>query len=117
MAVNFTWYTSGKSCFQRTTMKVSILVPVYNEEETINKVIGVLGNLPLDKEVIIINDGSTDRTGEILAENIKIPLNYIKGKVDLPKDIFELCPICRRKELKDQIGQITIKNRSSVCQR
>jgi glycosyltransferase involved in cell wall biosynthesis len=52
-------------------MKISILVPVYNEEETINKIIDVLENLPLDKEIIIIDDGSTDRTREILTESIK----------------------------------------------
>jgi len=50
--------------------KISILVPVYNEElsivETINKIKKILKKINFYSEIIIINDGSTDKTSEIL---------------------------------------------------
>ena len=55
--------------------KLSILIPAYNEEKTIASVLEVLRDLkldfPLEKEVIIVNDSSTDRTGQFV-EDFKI---------------------------------------------
>ena len=51
-------------------MKLSIIIPVYNEENTILKVSEKVKSLPLEKEIIIVDDGSTDRTREVL-EKIK----------------------------------------------
>ncbi len=51
---------------------VSIIVPVYNEEETILAVLKKLSNIRKFEykfEVIVINDGSNDNTGKILDEN------------------------------------------------
>ncbi len=47
-------------------MKLSIIVPVYNEEKTVKKVLTELKKLKINKEIIVVNDGSTDKTGEIL---------------------------------------------------
>ncbi len=47
---------------------VSVIVPALNEEPTIREVVERLLALPLTKEIIVINDGSTDSTGAILAE-------------------------------------------------
>jgi glycosyltransferase involved in cell wall biosynthesis len=49
---------------------LSIIVPVYNENATIKAVIDRLLTieLPLDREIIIVNDGSTDGTREVLDE-------------------------------------------------
>lgn len=49
--------------------KVSIVIPVYNEENTINillKRVFMSNTLNLKKEILIIDDGSTDKTREIL---------------------------------------------------
>ena len=49
-------------------MKVSILIAVYNTEEYISDCINsIINQTYKDFEVIIINDGSTDRTCEILS--------------------------------------------------
>lgn len=47
---------------------LSIIVPVYNESATIGAVIDRLLtiDLPLDREIIVVNDGSTDGTREVL---------------------------------------------------
>ena len=46
---------------------VSILVPCYNEEETIEETVHNLTGLSYPKkEIILINDGSTDRTSELI---------------------------------------------------
>jgi len=47
-------------------MKLTILVPVFNEERTIAEVLDRLLRLPLDKEIIVVDDGSTDGTAAIL---------------------------------------------------
>ena len=53
-------------------MKVSILIPVYNEFRTFSQVIERVCRAPLpagcSKEIIVIDDGSTDGTTEMLAQ-------------------------------------------------
>jgi len=49
--------------------KISILMPVYNEEKTLRNILDQIRAVPLpDRELIIINDGSTDATRDILSE-------------------------------------------------
>ena len=43
-------------------MKVSVVVPVYNEVQTIEEIISCVHEVPLEKEIIIVDDGSTDGT-------------------------------------------------------
>ena len=51
---------------------VSVVVPLYNEEENlaplIEALLPVLDNLGRDCELLIVNDGSTDRTGPLATE-------------------------------------------------
>ena len=47
-------------------MKLSILVPVYNEERTLEEVVARVSAIPIPKEIIIVDDGSKDRSREIL---------------------------------------------------
>ena len=48
-------------------MKLSIVIPCYNEEATIEELVAQVQASPYDKEILIIDDGSQDRTREILA--------------------------------------------------
>jgi glycosyltransferase involved in cell wall biosynthesis len=59
-------------------MKLSIIIPVFNEERTVAEILKRVFDLPLDfeKEIIVINDGSKDRTGEILQE-LKKSLDFV----------------------------------------
>ena len=50
-------------------MKLSIIIPAYNEEETISTVIRRVESVnlgPVQKEIIVVDDASTDRTREVL---------------------------------------------------
>src|SRR2546425_2987198 len=49
-------------------MRISVVVPVYNEKKTVAQVLEMLSRVPLDLEVIVVDDASTDRTQEVLQE-------------------------------------------------
>ncbi len=47
-------------------MKISIVIPVYNEEKTVQETIAKVSQIPFEKEILVIDDGSTDKTPEVL---------------------------------------------------
>ena len=55
---------------------VSIILPVYNEEATIAEVVERLIKLPLNKEIIVVDDASLDQTAKLL-EPYKNEIVYI----------------------------------------
>lgn len=62
----------------------SCIIPAYNEEKTIDLVIKAVLNHSLIKEVIVVSDGSSDRTKEIAIKNgahkvIQLRKNIGKG--------------------------------------
>jgi glycosyltransferase involved in cell wall biosynthesis len=66
-------------------MKLSILMPVYNERETIEEILSIVLAVDLDIEVVVADDCSTDGTSEILdrwADKVTLlrhPVNRGKG--------------------------------------
>ena len=46
-------------------MKVSFLIPAYNEAATIGEVLERIAGLPLESQVVVVDDGSTDETAAI----------------------------------------------------
>jgi glycosyltransferase involved in cell wall biosynthesis len=47
-------------------MKLSVLIPVYNEGTSIAGIVERVAAVDIDKEIIIVNDGSVDMTPEVL---------------------------------------------------
>jgi len=47
---------------------LSVVMPVFNERHTINEIIGRVLAVPLRIELVVVDDGSSDGTSEILAE-------------------------------------------------
>ena len=52
-------------------MKLSIVIPVYNEEATLAEIVRRVQATPYDKELIIVDDASGDRSREILQSLVK----------------------------------------------
>jgi glycosyltransferase involved in cell wall biosynthesis len=48
-------------------VKLSVLIPVYNEARTIDEILRLVTSELTEKEVVVVDDGSTDETGERLA--------------------------------------------------
>jgi glycosyltransferase involved in cell wall biosynthesis len=50
-------------------VRVSFLIPAFNEEATIGEVLERIDRLGLDKQVVVVDDGSSDRTAEIAEQH------------------------------------------------
>jgi glycosyltransferase involved in cell wall biosynthesis len=65
-------------------VKLSVLIPVYNEERTLEEMVRRVRSIELPKEIILVDDGSKDRSREILtqlqqqSERAPDPLNEIR---------------------------------------
>ncbi|MBN2638281.1 MAG: glycosyltransferase family 2 protein [Bacteroidales bacterium] len=74
-------------------MKLSIVLPAYNEEKTIHLILDKIKSVQLindlEKELVIVNDCSTDQTEEVLQkymeENPELNIKYYKNEVNLGK--------------------------------
>ena len=59
-------------------MKLSVVIPVFNEARTIEEIVARVQSAPFDKEMIIIDDYSTDGTVDLLrkieaqSQNVKV---------------------------------------------
>jgi len=49
-------------------MKLSIVIPAYNEISTIREILSRVNAVPLEKEIVVVDDCSTDGTREVLRE-------------------------------------------------
>jgi glycosyltransferase involved in cell wall biosynthesis len=49
-------------------MKLSVVIPVYNEAETVREIVAQVLAVPIEKEILIVDDGSTDGTRDVLKE-------------------------------------------------
>ncbi|OQB71738.1 MAG: Undecaprenyl-phosphate mannosyltransferase [candidate division TA06 bacterium ADurb.Bin131] len=81
-------------------MKLSVIVPVYNEKNTIEVIIQKLLTVPINKEIIIVDDGSTDGTSQILKK-------ISQQKFPLIKVIFQPKNIGKGYAIRRAINEIT----------
>ncbi len=49
-------------------MDLSVIIPVYNEAETIDAIVAAVAAIPVSKEIILVDDGSTDGSREKLQQ-------------------------------------------------
>ena len=119
-------------------VKLTIIIPVYNEISTLQDLIDRITNLEFRKQVILIDDNSTDGTTEIIKKNrnridkiifhdknmgkgaaIRSAQNFIKGKytviqdADLeydPEDLYSLLEEIERDKKKVVYGSRVLNN-------
>ncbi|SMN02237.1 Putative N-acetylgalactosaminyl-diphosphoundecaprenol glucuronosyltransferase [uncultured Candidatus Thioglobus sp.] len=112
--------------------KISVIMPVYNGEKYLKEAINsILNQTFTDFEFIIINDGSTDNTGNIILsydderiiyiknqENLKISKTLNKG-IELAKGEYiarmDADDICFPKRLEKQISFMQKNPKVDVC--
>ena len=59
------------------SLRVSILIPVYNEAPTLETLISRVRGVPMDKEIVCVNDASSDGSAAILDRLL------VEGKIDV----------------------------------
>jgi glycosyltransferase involved in cell wall biosynthesis len=85
-------------------MKLSVVMPVYNEQATLQEVIARVLAVPLEIELICIDDGSTDGSREILAE---LQARHAQTKVLLqPKNMGKGAAL--RRGIQESTGDFVI---------
>jgi glycosyltransferase involved in cell wall biosynthesis len=52
---------------------LSVVIPVFNEAPTVERLLARVAAVPVDKEIILVDDHSTDGTGEVLARIAETP--------------------------------------------
>ena len=68
-------------------MKISVIIPCFNEEKTILKILEKvnLQKKHLQLEIIVSDDGSKDKTTSLLKENSYLYDSLIESKINLGK--------------------------------
>ena len=90
-------------------MKLSVLVPVYNEEGTLEEVVRRVCAFPMAKEIILVDDGSKDRSREILTrlaeENQRA--DYAHNALNQIKVFFQLTNEGKGAAIKTAMSHVT----------
>jgi len=95
-------------------MLLSVIVPAYNEEKSLEEVLKRVFNVPILKEVIVVNDASRDATAEILkkvegyANTQKDKFPFLKEIKAINKEINQGKGAAIRTGLKEVSGDIVL---------
>ncbi|MCP4358979.1 MAG: glycosyltransferase family 2 protein [Chloroflexi bacterium] len=84
------------------TLSLSIIVPAYNEEATISIILEKVSHIPYLKEIIVVDDGSTDNTVRLVSE-MNLPLVQL---IEQPHNEGKTAAIHRG--LQEVTGDITM---------
>nr|WP_319775877.1 glycosyltransferase family 2 protein [uncultured Sphaerochaeta sp.] len=61
---------AGDETSENTVPLLTVIMPVYNERGTVLEIIARVRSIGLNKQIIIVDDGSTDGSGSILQEHV-----------------------------------------------
>ncbi len=85
-------------------MKLSVIMPCYNEKKTIRTIVALVLQQPFDIELLIVDDGSKDGTRDILAE---LALQYPQVRV-LLQDVNQGKGAALRRGFAEATGDIVL---------
>ena len=57
--------------YRKNIMKLSVIIPCFNEKNTIVLIVQKLLTLKIDLEIIVVDDGSTDGSTEIIKKFVE----------------------------------------------
>lgn len=60
------WVSQAVADSNHSTVDLTVVIPVYNEPHTIIEIVAKVRLLPISKQIIVVNDGSTDATSQSL---------------------------------------------------
>jgi glycosyltransferase involved in cell wall biosynthesis len=52
-------------------MKISLVIPVYNEEKYLSQILNKIIAVNISKEIIVVDDGSTDGTRKVIEDSLR----------------------------------------------
>ncbi len=82
---------------------LTVVIPVFNEEHTVAEVLRLVIDAPYSKQILVVDDGSTDRTAEILQQcEIEMPIRVDRRPANRGKGA------AIRMALDNAIGRFTI---------
>jgi glycosyltransferase involved in cell wall biosynthesis len=87
-------------------LKLSVLIPVYNEERTIEEVVQRVCAVKIPKEIILVDDGSTDGTRDILVR-IQSDKNHANDSLNELKIFFQPCNEGKGAALKKALSHVS----------
>ncbi len=122
-------------------MKLSVIIPIYNETETCSQLIEKVMSVPIQKQVIVVDDCSTDGSENILKEiddielirhqvnkgkgsAVQTTLTHVKGDFialqdgDLeynPSDYETMLPLLETNSADVVFGSRWLKKRASLA--
>ncbi len=56
--------------------RLTVIIPVYNEEKTVGEIIRQVKAEVHQKQIIVVNDGSTDNTRAVIEDLADARINY-----------------------------------------
>lgn len=66
-------------------MRLSVIIPVFNEASTVEEVIDRVAAVPMEKEIIVVDDGSTDRSAELIRARAQKVQHIHESRVNFGK--------------------------------
>jgi glycosyltransferase involved in cell wall biosynthesis len=87
-------------------VKLSVLIPVYNEERTIEEVVQRVRAVKIPKEIILVDDGSTDGTRDILV-HIQTDKKHTNDSLNELKIFLQPCNQGKGAALKQALSHVS----------
>jgi glycosyltransferase involved in cell wall biosynthesis len=73
-------FLSVKTQSKPKKMTVSVIIPAYNESETVGNVVKTVASLKYVDEIIVVDDGSTDNTADVAKEAGALVISHFKNR-------------------------------------